>query len=201
MELTQSKEKQMKKGMLLMLLFVLFPALVFAGARVKNLTEVRIDSPRLLDATTLSASWGISSTTTTCYAGTATGCSITCMIVPASTSAAFVTNFRIPNDYANSGKFYICAKPVAADTTAQFRLDIQAQELNSLTKTTVTNGTNSTAFAAGNDSQWREIYLANGATYSANSLLNLYVSRIAGTGAVANVAGLVFWYHPLAIIK
>lgn len=191
----------MKKGIVLMLLLSIFPALAFAGTRDRQLTFTSIPAACIVDATTYANSKVLSYTATSCVLGAATGCSITALLVPASTSAAFVANFRVPNDYLSNGKFYLNCKPVSADTTAQFRLDIQVQELNSLTTTAVTNGTNSTAMAAGNDSQFRDILLDNGASFGPNSILALYISRIAGTSAVVNVFSINFKYHASALVK
>ena len=189
----------MKK--ILLAILILVPGISFAGNRVKNLSRIDIPAQNLLDATTL----GITMTplaSTTCYMGTASGCSITAFLVPASTSAAFVTNFKIPNNYGGNGKFYLVAKTESnLDTTCQIKLDIQVQELNSLTVTTVTVGTASTAVVAANGSQWCEIELPNNASFGPGSLLNLYLSRAAGTTSTLDVLELVFWYKPLALIS
>jgi hypothetical protein len=193
----------MKKALMLVLLFALFPALVFAGGRMKNISRCDINAQLLVDATTLAnGPGGISTTATSCILGTAAGCSITCLVVPASTSAAFVTNFKVPNNYAGNGKFYLVAKSEsAADTTCRIRMDVQTQELNSLTSTAVTVGTASTAVAAANGSQWQEIALPNDCSLSPGTLCNLYFARSAGTTSALDILEVAFWYKPLAGIS
>ena len=191
----------MKKGLMLVFFFTLFPALVFAGARNKYLSRCDINCNDLLDA----VAFGMTATplaSTTCYLGTAAGCSQTCLVVPASTSAAFVAAFKIPNDYAGNGNFYLVAKTEsAADTTCQIRLDIQTQELNNLTSTAVTIGTASTAAVAANGSQFSEIAVPNTATLAPATVCNLYFSRVAGTTAKLDIMEVAFWYKPLALVK